>query len=74
MSDPTPVPPVLGEVIATGTAVNTQIETLGQALEKAAVDAINWCLAQGITDPEMILAAKHKAFRETRAAFEARGH
>lgn len=66
-----PIPEVQGEVVAAGTVVDSKSPGLGQILEKAMVDAINWCLSQGITDPEMILAAKHKAFRDTKEAYEA---
>lgn len=66
-----PIPEIQGEVIASGTAVNSKSPHLGKLLEDAAVNAINSCLDQGITDPVMILAAKHKAFKETHAAFEA---
>lgn len=59
-------------VAATGTAAGTHNVTLASVLEKAMSDAITAAYADGITDPEEVLAlklaAKDKAKAEYRAA------
>jgi hypothetical protein len=63
-------PTILGEVVATGTAVASKITNLGAFIERAMVEAINACYAAGTTGEQEILDAKMKAFEKAKQTFE----
>ena len=67
--DPMNDPIIQGEVVATGTIVNSTAPRLGELMERAMVDAINACYARGVTDVDSILAAKMEALERVKAEY-----
>jgi hypothetical protein len=63
------VPPILGAVVASGSAVHSETEGLGEMIEKAMVEAIHDCYAQGLTDSDSILKAKMEAMEKVRSGY-----